>query len=148
MTPSAYPHPSSPAATAVMKGNTRRDTKPEVMVRSLLHRRGLRFRKDHRITVDGVRTHPDIAFTRWRLAVYIDGCFWHRCPEHGTTPASNVDYWVPKLRRNVERDRRATAALESAGWSVMRVWEHIAPEDAADVICEAIAVCRQEDEAY
>lgn len=144
MTSSGYPHPSSPAATAVMRGNTRRDTKPEAMVRSLLHRRGLRFRKDYLISVDGVRTHPDIVFTRWRLAVYIDGCFWHRCPEHGTTPASNVDYWVPKLKRNVERDHRATAALESAGWTVRRIWEHVPAEDAADSICDTLAACSQE----
>lgn len=134
MTPSAYPHPSSPAATAVMKGNTRRDTKPEAMVRSLLHRRGLRFRKDHRVTADGVRTYPDIVFTRWRLAVYIDGCFWHRCPHHGTTPTSNVEYWVPKLERNVQRDRTATHALRRAGWTVLRYWEHVNAERVADEV--------------
>lgn len=133
-----YPEPSDPETTAKMRANRRRDTKPEAEVRSILHRRGYRFRKDHLLKVGDVRTHPDIVFTRQQLAVYIDGCFWHQCPEHGTMPVSNVDYWKPKLARNVERDREVTEALEAAGWTVLRIWEHIDPAEAADRVQGAL----------
>jgi DNA mismatch endonuclease, patch repair protein len=92
-TPAAgYPYPSSPGARAVMRGNRRVDTRPERQVRSLLHARGYRFRKDHLIEVPGARVRPDVVFTRHRVAVFIDGCFWHRCPEHGTSPRANSHY--------------------------------------------------------
>jgi DNA mismatch endonuclease, patch repair protein len=100
-------------------------------LRQALHRRGYRFRKDYRLDLaDGKRVRPDIAFTARRVAVFVDGCFWHACPEHGSKPANNVWYWEPKLRRNVERDRAADDALSAAGWDVVRVWEH-EPLDAA-----------------
>ena len=73
---------------------------------------------------------PDFVFLKAKLAVFVDGCFWHACPEHGSRPANNVWYWEPKLRKNVERDRAADAALSAAGWDVVRVWEH-EPLDAA-----------------
>jgi len=123
-----YPTPRDEAATRVGKGNRRADTKPEVRVRSDLHRRGLRFRKDLLIRAAGVKVHPDVVFTKARVAVFVDGCFWHGCPEHQVVPKSNRDYWVPKLRRNVERDRAADEALGADGWIVIRVWEH---EDVA-----------------
>ncbi len=72
----------------------------------------------------GVRVRPDIVFTRRKLAVFVDGCFWHVCPEHGRQPTRNERYWSPKLRRNVERDRLADEALAEAGWQVLRIWEH------------------------
>jgi DNA mismatch endonuclease, patch repair protein len=128
---SVYPVPSSPAVTAVMKGNRKRDTRPEVRLRSALHRSGLRFRKDHTLTAGTVRVRADVVFSRARVVVFSDGCFWHACPDHGTSPKTNVDYWGPKLARNVERDRRIDRALAAAGWSVIRVWEHEAPEEAA-----------------
>jgi DNA mismatch endonuclease, patch repair protein len=111
----------------------RRDTGPEVALRSELHRRGLRFRID-RAPVKGIRSRADILFRRGRLAVYVDGCFWHRCPEHGTMPKANRDYWEPKLARNVERDAETTAALEEAGWTVLRFYEHVPPAEAADEV--------------
>lgn len=125
-----YPHPSSAAATAVGQGNRRTGTKPEVAVRSLLHRHGVRFRKDHPIRAAGRLVRPDIALTRAKVAVFIDGCFWHACPDHGRQPKANPAYWAPKLAANVERDRRVTAALEAEGWTVLRFWEH---EDRVDV---------------
>jgi DNA mismatch endonuclease, patch repair protein len=114
-----------------MRANRRTDTKPEVALRRALHAQGYRFRKDYRLDLaDGKRVRPDIAFTARRVAVFVDGCFWHACPDHGSKPANNVWYWEPKLRRNVERDRAADAALAAAGWDVVRVWEH-EPIDAA-----------------
>ena len=109
-----------------MRANRRMDTKPELALRSALHRRGYRFRKDYRLDLDaGARVRPDIAFTARRVAVFVDGCFWHACPEHGRNPAVNEWYWAPKLRRTVERDRAADAALAAAGWRVVRIWEHV-----------------------
>lgn len=121
-----------------MRANRRADTKPERAVRSALHRRGLRFRKDLRVMVDGGRARPDVAFTRARVAVFVDGCFWHHCPEHGAIPAANRDYWEAKLARNVERDRRNDAALRGAGWRVLRFFEHVDAEEAADQVEAAV----------
>lgn len=117
-----------------MRANKRENTKPEVLLRSILHRRGLRFRKHLAIQGQGARVRPDIVFTRNRLAVFVDGCFWHGCPEHGTQPKHNAGYWVPKLRRNAERDRKVNDALRAEGWRVLRFWEHTSPEDAAVVV--------------
>ncbi len=113
-----------------MSRNRRRDTKPELLLRRLLHAHGLRYRVDYRIRVGEISVSPDIVFTRHRLAVFVDGCFWHSCPQHGNIPNRNQSYWVPKLERNRARDRAATAALEEGGWTVVRAWEH---EPAADV---------------
>lgn len=125
-----YPHPLNPGRSANMRANRRTDTKPEMALRRALHGQGFRYRKDFRIDLDGTRVRPDIAFTARRVAVFVDGCFWHVCPEHGTRPANNTWYWGPKLTRNMERDRTADAALEAAGWRVVRIWEHV-PLDAA-----------------
>lgn len=130
--------PTSSAASAKGRANRRRDTSPERAVRSELHRRGLRFRVDHPVLADGRRMRPDIVFTRTRTAVFIDGCFWHGCPDHGTTPKGNAAYWVPKLAENAERDQRTNAALADAGWTVVRIWEHVPPEEAADLIERSI----------
>jgi DNA mismatch endonuclease, patch repair protein len=111
-----------------MRANPRRDTSPEVILRSHLHRAGLRFRKDLQLRVGASFTRPDIVFPRQRLAVFIDGCFWHGCPRHGTTPKHNAWYWRPKLAANRARDLTRTAQLRRGGWIVRRYWEH---EDAA-----------------
>ena len=129
-----YPEPKDGAATRVGKGNKRTGTKPEVALRSELHRRGLRFRKDLLIRTATRRVHPDIVFTRALVAVFVDGCFWHGCPEHQVVPKSNREYWVPKLLRNVERDREADEALAEEGWAVVRVWEHENLADAGSQI--------------
>ena len=134
-----YPEPTSDAATKIGKANRRTDTRCEVLVRSELHRRGLRFRKDLLLRVGDVRVRPDIVFTKRRLAVFIDGCFWHLCPDHAHIPRSNTSYWVPKLEANVERDRRVDAALAAHGWHALRIWEHTPPADAADRVAGALS---------
>jgi DNA mismatch endonuclease (patch repair protein) len=124
------PGPSSPAARAVMRGNRSTDTSAEIALRRELHRLGLRYRVNT-APVSGVRCRADVVFTRRKVAVFVDGCFWHSCSEHGTAPRTNSAYWNAKLRRNVERDRANDAALARAGWTVVRVWEHEVPESAA-----------------
>jgi DNA mismatch endonuclease, patch repair protein len=121
-----------------MRANRRTDTKPEMALRRELHRQGLRYRKDYRLDLDGARVRPDIAFTAKRVAVFVDGCFWHVCPQHGTKPAANTWYWGPKLARNVERDRAADAALAAAGWQVVRIWEHESLEAAVAAVIAAL----------
>lgn len=125
--------------TAAMKGNRRANTRPELAVRSELHGRGLRFRKDVVLRTPDVRTTVDIVFPRQRLAVFIDGCFWHQCPEHSHVPRTNPGYWERKLARTVERDARVTEQLQHAGWDVLRIWEHVPAELAADRIVDALA---------
>lgn len=122
-----------------MRANPRRDTKPEIALRSLLHRRGLRFRKDLPIRLPERTVRPDIVFTRQHLAVFVDGCFWHCCPIHGTRPKANTGYWRPKLERNVERDRIVNEQLRSAGWAVLRAWEHEPAESVVTRVIEALA---------
>ncbi len=140
-TPAGYPMPSSQAVTAVMRGNRRSDTGLEVRVRSELHRRGFRFRKQLLIAACGIRVRADVAFPRQRLAIFLDGCFWHRCPEHGNSPRSNSAYWSAKLDRNVERDLKVLAALSSEGWRVLRIWEHVPADLAADQVQAALTEC-------
>jgi DNA mismatch endonuclease, patch repair protein len=114
-----------------MKANRSRDTGPEMALRRALHGLGLRYRIGLRIRLGAGSTRPDIVFTRAKLAVFVDGCFWHRCPEHATNARSNVDFWREKLERNVQRDRATDAALSAAGWTVVRIWEHEDPAVAA-----------------
>jgi DNA mismatch endonuclease, patch repair protein len=133
-----YPHPLNPGRSANMRANRRKDTKPELALRRALHARGYRYRKDYRLELTGSRVRPDIAFTARRVAVFVDGCFWHCCPQHGSQPANNTWYWTPKLARNVERDRAADAALAAAGWRVVRVWEHESLEGAVAAVVAAV----------
>lgn len=119
-----YPPPLNAGRSRNMQANRRADTKPEVALRKALHRRGYRYRKDFRLDLEGVRVRPDIVFTARKIAIFIDGCFWHVCPEHGRQPTTNEWYWTPKLRRNMERDQIANDALKAAGWHVIRLWEH------------------------
>lgn len=135
-----YPHPSSSAVTAVMRANPRRDTMPERHLRSLLHKRGYRFRTDYLIEVRDCRVRADIAFPSRKVAVFVDGCFWHGCDVHGTSPRVNEHYWRPKLARNHERDRRVDERLAGAGWTVVRIWEHVPPAEAADLVRQAILI--------
>ena len=120
-----------------MVGNRRRDTRPEVALRRELHRRGLRYRVDYS-PLPGLRCRVDLAFTRARVAVFVDGCFWHSCPEHGTRPRTNSDYWEAKLALNRARDARNNEALGLSGWRVVRVWEHEDHKAAADRIVDAL----------
>jgi DNA mismatch endonuclease (patch repair protein) len=122
-----------------MKGNRRTDTRPERILRSALHARGLRFRKNYPVAIQGHRpTRVDVAFTRVRVAVFVDGCFWHGCPQHGNVPSANPHYWPDKLRRNRERDRLVTESLEGEGWTVIRLWEHVPLAEALKTIEQAL----------
>ncbi len=122
-----------------MQANRSVDTRPELALRSALHRRGLRFRK-HVSPVPGLRCKADIVFPAARIAVFVDGCFWHGCELHGAIPRANAAYWRQKLGANVERDRRNDRALGEAGWNVIRVWEH---EDVAEAAQRVEARVRQ-----
>ena len=122
-----------------MKGNRRTDTKPETYLRSLLHAQGYRFRKDYRIDVGERRVRPDIVFTKQKVAVFVDGCFWHVCPEHGRVPGGkNAAYWESKLSRNSKRDESDTEALKAAGWTVIRIWEHEPIDRASEVVTSCL----------
>lgn len=120
-----------------MKRVGREDTSAEIALRRALFARGLRYRKNHR-AVAGLSTRADIAFVGPRIAVYVDGCFWHGCPEHATWPKRNGKFWREKIEGNIARDRRVDGSLEEAGWRVIRVWEHEDPEMAADRIALSV----------
>lgn len=113
-----------------MQGN-RSDSAVERALRSELHRRGMRFRK-HTAVLPGLRCRPDVVFTRARVTVFVDGCFWHSCPVHGTEAKANGAWWKAKLQANVARDRRNDEALTVAGWTVLRLWAHESVEAMAD----------------
>lgn len=110
-----------------MQRMPRASTGPELALRRELHRLGVRFRVNH----PGLPGRPDIALTRARIAVFVDGCFWHRCEQHGTLPKNNAEWWLAKLTRNVERDREKDDALAEMGWLAVHVWEHEDPAVAA-----------------
>ncbi len=136
--PSGRPIPASEVVAARMSLQRRAATAPELAVRSMLHARGWRFRVW--FPVPGKpRRSIDVAFTRRKVAVFVDGCFWHGCPEHMTWPANNADWWKRKIERNVERDRDTDVHLAGQGWSVVRIWEHEASDVAIARIEAAIA---------
>jgi DNA mismatch endonuclease (patch repair protein) len=134
------PHPgsSTKAVSLRMSVARRRDTKPELQLRRELHRRGRRFRVVLRVPGNNRRT-IDIAFTRVKLAVFVDGCFWHGCPEHGSSPAANKEWWAKKLKTNQDRDADTNRILGDAGWTVLRIWEHMPSVLAADRVDDALA---------
>jgi DNA mismatch endonuclease (patch repair protein) len=127
------------ARRSVMQANRRRDTGPELELRSALHRNGLRFRVDAPIRLPGARPlRPDVVFPRQRVAVYVDGCWWHGCPEHWTRSRTNAAYWAKKVAANRARDLRNTAALEQHDWQVLRFWEHEDMAEAAAAVALSI----------
>lgn len=119
-----------------MRANRSRDTKPELLLRSELHRRGLRYRVNAR-PIRTVRRSADLLFTRQHLAVFVDGCFWHGCPEHYVAPKQNAAFWADKVHTNRSRDARTNELLASAGWTVLRIWEHVPACEAADLVVAA-----------
>jgi DNA mismatch endonuclease, patch repair protein len=121
-----------------MRANRATDTSPEIRVRSAVHAKGLRFRKHH-APLEGLRCRADLVFPRERVAVFVDGCFWHGCAAHGRLPKTNRDYWRPKIGRNVARDRRNDRALAQAGWVVIRAWEHESPGAVAERVADVVA---------
>lgn len=134
---------SSPAIAASMRGNRSRDTGPEVALRRELRRRGLR---GYRLDAKWLPGRPDVAFTRKRVAVFVHGCFWHRCPRCKLPmPKTNTSYWRWKFRRNVNRDKSAIRDLEEMGWVVVRVWGceiSEAVDECAARVGDAIEVAR------
>lgn len=129
MTPPA----SSPAVLERMRRQRRRDTGPELALRRELHSRGLRYRVEYR-PVGLSRRSVDVAFPRARVAVFVDGCFWHGCPEHSRATKSNTGWWASKIAGNRGRDADTDARLVEGGWAVVRVWEHDDPVAAADLV--------------
>jgi DNA mismatch endonuclease (patch repair protein) len=116
-----------------MQSNRGRDTRPELRLRSQVHALGLRYRVDAQ-PLPGLRRRADMVFRGARVAVFLDGCFWHGCPEHYTAPAANRAFWAEKVAANVARDRETDRVLAAAGWTVLRFWEHDEPTDAAAVV--------------
>lgn len=137
------PKLSSKSASRRMANTGQRDTSAEMKIRRRLHRMGLRYRVDFPV-LNRPRRRADIAFTRARVAVFVDGCFWHGCPEHGTWPKSNADFWREKIETNRRRDQDTDERLAAAGWKVIRVWEHEDPDEAAERIATAV---REEEES-
>lgn len=125
--------PSSPEVSARMAKVRNRGTAAEMAIRRELHRQGMRYRVNPRMGELG-RTSPDIAFTRMRVAIFVDGCFWHQCPAHATFPHANSDWWAEKLDMNVQRDTNTSKRLEGLGWTVIRIWEHEDPIEAVNRI--------------
>lgn len=115
----------------------RRDTAAELALRRELHGRGLRYRVAYPVPGQRRRT-IDVAFTRAKIAVFVDGCFWHGCPEHGTKPRANSEWWSAKLAANYARDRDTDRLLDDLGWTVVRVWEHETPSTAADRVAARV----------
>lgn len=120
-----------------MLANRSRDTKPELRVRSAVHRRGLRYRVAAR-PISGLRRTADMVFRPAKVAVFIDGCFWHGCPEHYVQPRTNADYWSAKIDGNRQRDADTDHRLRDAGWTVLRYWEHQLVEGLVEAIAEDI----------
>lgn len=133
------PVPSDAGVSVRMSRQVTTGTTPELDLRRELHRRGLRYRVDYRFKEQGLtRRRSDLAFTRQRVAVFVDGCFWHACPSHATSPKANAEWWAAKLAKNVARDRETDQRLGGAGWIVVRVWEHEDMRRAADRIETAV----------
>ncbi|MEU3493665.1 very short patch repair endonuclease [Kitasatospora cineracea] len=136
------PTASSPSVAARMSRQVSRDTAQEIAVRRLLHRSGLRYRVNARVPGMPRRT-VDILFPGPRVAVFLDGCFWHGCPEHATSPKSNADWWRTKLDRNMDRDRETTDHLTAEGWVVLRFWEHESVEEIARLVHDRVVARRK-----
>ncbi|WP_207784050.1 very short patch repair endonuclease [Micromonospora globispora] len=128
---------SSPATRNVMRANRSRDTKPETLLRSRLHAMGLRYRVSRR-PLPELRRTADLVFTGARVAVFVDGCYWHGCPEHHRPATKNSEFWKTKIEGNRARDIETTALLTKAGWTVIRIWEHEPIEGAAQRVLAAV----------
>lgn len=132
------PRASSPQALRRMQSQRRASTDPELAIRRLVHAAGLRYRVDAPLPLPGLRRRADLLFSRARIAVFVDGCYWHSCPQHATTPKANAAWWAAKLAGNVARDRDTDQRMFEAGWTVIRIWEHEDPADAADLVIRRV----------
>ncbi|MEV0699091.1 very short patch repair endonuclease [Saccharopolyspora sp. NPDC050389] len=128
---------SSEGTRKSMQANKGRDTKPELALRRAVHALGLRYRVSTR-PLPAIRRTADLTFSRAKVAVFLDGCFWHGCPEHHTQSATNSEFWAEKVRRNRERDRETDRLLAEAGWSVIRIWEHEDPQVGAARVAQEV----------
>lgn len=135
---------SSEATRASMRANRSKGTKPEMMLRSAIHRRGLRYRVNTP-PIATLRRTADIVFTRAKVAVFVDGCFWHGCEEHYSLSKTNTEFWQAKLVSNRRRDAEINATLVDAGWIVMRIWEHEDFDLAVREICSVVQNRRRRD---
>lgn len=135
--------PTSASVAARMSRQASRDDHVQITVRRLLHTSGARYRVNFPVLGEARRT-IDIAFPRRRVAVFIDGCFWHGCPQHATSPRNNAEWWRTKLERNVMRDQEVNARLKSEGWTVLRFWEHEDPQKVAEQVSRAVHAARQD----
>lgn len=120
-----------------MSRQRQRDTGPELAVRQRVHAMGLRYRVD--APLPGLRRRADMLFSGARVAVFVDGCFWHGCPQHATTPKSNTDWWREKIAANVRRDHDTDATLRSSGWEIVRIWAHEPPDIAAARVASIVS---------
>src|ERR1700688_1833329 len=137
------PWATSPAVRRVMQSNKTRDTKPEMAVRCAGHAMGMRYRVGAPPLIE-VRRTADLSFRRAKVAVFVDGCFWHGCRMSHAPPKTNGDYWVRKIKSNRFRDRHTTALLKAAGWTVLRFWSHEEPLVAANRIVEVVQTKNRE----
>lgn len=135
-TPTIASPPVSAAARNTMLANRGRDTGPELAIRSRLHRNGLRYRVDMSLPFDR-RRRADLVFTRVGLYVFVDGCFWHGCPEHFTLPKTRTDFWLAKIEGNRRRDRDTDLRLMRSGLTPLRLWEHTDPDTASAAVIAA-----------
>lgn len=134
---------TSESKRRAMQAQRVRDTTPELALRRELHRRGLRYRVDYPVLP---RRKADIVFTKARVAVFVDGCFWHGCPEHGTWPKNNAEWWRAKIEANRARDADTDERLRAEGWKVIRVWEHEEPAAAAERVTALASECGRREE--
>lgn len=137
-----HPEPSSEAVRERMEAQPRRETGCEVAVRSAAHALGLRYRVNRRPEPE-IRREADLVFPREKVAVFVDGCFWHGCPLHHRVPTAHSEWWAKKLERTRARDQQTVCVLREHGWLVVRVWEHEEPEKAAHRVRNAVLLRRQ-----
>jgi DNA mismatch endonuclease, patch repair protein len=140
MTKDQRPKASSVAAKHRMEAGKPKDTKPEIELRIALRSLGLEHFQTNQKVIKGSRRDVDIVFPTQKIAVFIDGCFWHGCPKHGTWPKANSEFWFAKIQRNKKRDKDTNKKLRAAGWKVVRIWEHENPIRAAKKIAKFLAV--------
>lgn len=138
--------PSSPEASRRMAKVRQKGTGAEIALRRDLYRRGLRYRVDFEV-LKKPRRVADIAFPGLRIAIFIDGCFWHGCPEHATWPKQNAEFWRQKIETNRARDTDTNERLRSIGWTVLRFWEHEPPTEAAEIVVQTVAMGKSKHRA-
>lgn len=130
-----------------MRSNRSRDTAPELALRRAVHSRGMRYFVCRR-PLPSLRRTADLVFSRAKVAVFLDGCYWHGCPQHCVLAGRNADYWVFKIQRNKERDRETDSLLRDAGWVSIRIWEHEDPNHAAEKVLDAVALASRRHVGY